>query len=398
MMRNFGRVGGYLGSGTGYSSPSRSAAGSPALGNAAAAARRGAQWNRQYRRPGIGDGLDGSGYYGYGGLAATDYGSGYGATGGYSPPLQARNATTDWMGAVPRPFGTELAAAVHTTTLQEQRKSIQELGVRDKLHIPDYLGWMPRERTQAGVPSADVDKSSIYEPVVSAASPDESKEDQPKRTLSEIVANHLTGLRQTYAAQGWSAFQSGDYQGALRRFSLAENASLDSPRDRAYYKLVLVYGGIAAGQYNHATNSIVFLLDRDRQTGRLLHAGVFNRIFDENNVKIIGELYEKPGTDRPPGYQNPAYKAHNQAIDTAFSQDQNSAALRAMMALVEWGRGRRTEAIFLANRISDPTGRLNQLGPVLEEAERLRQRGDGTPIPAVPKPGETPSAGTRPAS
>lgn len=281
-------------------------------------------------------------------------------------------------------------SAMRANTLVQQQSTVRTMGVRDRLDTgTGYLEWVPRELIAGGATSLDADTTVLYQPVVSSEPPAQAvDENEPKRSLSELVSSHLGSLRKSYTAQGWQAFERGDYQVASRMFSLAENTALDDAEERAYIKIIMVYNGIAARQYAQASNSLSWLLEQDPLTGRFRHARAFNRIFDANGVKTIGALYEPPGSaGRSSGYQNPAYLSHNQAVETAATQDQTSAPMKALLAMVDWGRDRRGNAVSTARKIAPKDGRLSLLGAVLEEAERLRQAedSDGTQPLAAPK-------------
>jgi hypothetical protein len=334
---------------------------------------------RGFRRPGVGDGLDGNGYYGYGGVANEEYGSGGGRSGGYIP-LLGRNTGRRSPGFAYSAFPTSggyrnIMSTAYATTLRQQKSVIDTIGIHDRLDTgSSYLEWVPRDYGQAGTLSSDTNRDVLYQPVVSSTSPSAKNSEEPRQSLSQLVNNHLMAMRQSYTAQGWRAFQDGEYQTAIRMFSLAENAALDIPAERAYLKMVMVYSGIAAGQYAQVSNSLMWLLDQDSQTGRFRHVEAFNRIFDDNKIKTIGELYEKPGgSARPAGYQNPVYSAHNKAIENAVSQDQAALIPKGLLAIVDWGRGRRSDAILTAKKIPATAGRLALLGSLLEEADRLHK-------------------------
>ena len=377
--RGFGRVGGALGSYDGISSGSRSAAGSLA-GMTGGAGRRGGT-SRDYRVPGMGDGLNGNIYYARNNMAPVDFGYGQGQS--YGMPLiggQNRRPYLDpWQVSAP-PGTKSLLAAVHGKAFEQQEKAIYGLGMPSRLGSTNYLDWMPAERSSFGSPSPTYDTSPLYEPVVSATPAAKPDPNQPRQNLAQLVGNQMLALRRSYTLQGWEAFRAGDYQGAMRVFALAENTALDDPQEHAYYKLLTVYGGISAGQYAQASNALNWLLEQDSKTGRLLYPGVFNRIFDENKVKTVGELYEEPGeVARPLGYQNPAYRDHSQKLESAAAQAQNAPTLRSLLAVMEWGRGRRSQAIVIAQKLPANAERLTRLAPLLEEADRLYQNQSANP-------------------
>ncbi len=297
------------------------------------------------------------------------------------------------------------------------------MGVRSTvLNQPNYLGWAPRERSEFAPSGSGADTAALYQPVVAARSADAPEpEPGPKKSLEEVVGKHLKALRQSYIQQGLEEMQGrvdaagqfldkrgGDYRSALRFFSMAESASLDAPEDRAYIKLLSVYAAIAAEEYATANNAIGWLAQADSR-GRPKHAAAFNRIFDENDITSVGQLYanaqERELILREKTWVDPDYLRHNQTVEAVASQVKSSADVAAaagpsaLMAMVEWGRGRRSNAIFEAKRITAPTSRLYGLTAVLQEAEALRTRswGKGSSL-SQPAPVTTAQGvGTRPA-
>lgn len=365
---------------------------------------RGLRNRRGYRRPGVGDGLDGNGYFGYGGIAAEEYGALGSRSRGFIP-LLGRNTGRRSSGFAYSAFPTSgsnrnVMSTAHNTTLNQQKSAIKTMGVHDQLATGSgYLEWAPQDYGKTDALSSDADRDVLYQPVVSSTPSPAKSSDESRQTFSQLVDNHLMAMRQSYTTQGWRAFQDGEYQTAIRMFSLAENAALDVPAERAYLKMVMVYSGIAAGQYAQVSNSIIWLLEQDPKTNRFRHVEAFNRIFDDNKIKTIGELYEKPGGEaRPAGYQHPVYGAHNQAIESAASQDQAAPVPRALLAIVNWGRGQRTDAIFTAKKIPATAGKLALLGSLLEEANRLHkaEASGRTPLSAAPLPGLTGPTATQP--
>lgn len=289
-----------------------------------------------------------------------------------SPPLR------------PRPVLGALSRA-HMTTYAAQRNMADRLVGPNPLVSADYLSWAPAETGRfTSTPAFEPQVAGLDDPETSTELA--SGSDRPNQTLEELISNHVTALRRSYVARGWQAFGDGDYLAALRMFSLAENASVDSPEERASVRIALMYVCIASGQFSQAANHLEWLIADTSTGGRIGHPEAFNRLFDENGVSTIGELYV--GSD---GVSHTSdYHAHNQAVSSMVSRDPDSPHALALSAAVEWGRGRRANAIFIAQRIVDPASKLSRLASVLEEAERLYQmrpaapRTDEQPEPAVP--------------
>jgi hypothetical protein len=234
----------------------------------------------------------------------------------------------------------------------------------------DYLNWVPSEAGAiTGPNSLSGDPQVLSQPVVAATSPPSADPSAARQSLSleELVTNHLAASRRSYMEEGWRRFRTGDYQGALRMFSLAENASLDEPEERAYARIAMAYTGIAAGQFAQAANSLEWLVSNSSRPGQTGHPQAFNRIFDDNNASTMADLYVSPDGLA----QTREYEKANVSVETMAAQNRDLPIARALLALVEWGRGRRPNAIFEARKIRDSG--LTGLASVLEEAERLRQ-------------------------
>ncbi|MBI4578572.1 MAG: hypothetical protein HY718_02660 [Planctomycetes bacterium] len=370
LQRNFGRVGGYLAAG-----------GSPGLNNrrnlrgatADLAGSMGRYRNRQnIRRPGLGYSDSYSPYEaGNRMLASGSAGLLRGVRGGGAYNL------FPGAGLVSGDPSKELLTAMRLTSWKQQTGVVDTLSINSRLISgADYLNWMPRGAGLSGAASGGADTAALYEPVVAAPQEDQGAgASQPKQTLQQLVSNHLVAMRQSYLDRGWGAFRDGEYQAALRLFSMAEYASLDVPEDRAYIKLVLVYAGIAAGQYAQATNSLMWLLDQDPNTGRYRHAAALNRIFEENDVPTVGEMYDVPGRT---GAVDPDYHRHNQLVESGVAQNPQLPQTRALLAMVEWGRGRRQNAEFEASKITDPSIKLSRLAGLFREANLSAGTGAGT--------------------
>jgi len=297
----------------------------------------------------------------------------------YSPgsgPLLRSGSSNLMQMRMPMTTGNALTGA-YKQTLGQQKNTIANLGIGNPLGeaSENYLGWVSADAAQASdsLNSSEFspDASLIYDPAVVSANTDSAgSTDRPKqKNLSELVSNHMLAMKQSYIQQGLEALQSNNYQGALRFFSLAENAALDDPQERAYSKTLMLYAAIAGGQYAQAGNALNFLLEQDPRTNQFKYAGAFNRIFQENNIEMVGDLFEPAGQGiRPPGYQNGAYRAQNQKLEVQATAS-DSSALRALVAVMEWGRGRRSEAIATAQKLSvPPDHRLALLAPFLKQA------------------------------
>ncbi len=389
MQQSFGRVGGWLGDTTSPSRSSRNLTNSYADMSKSLGGRYGAG-RRSYRRPGMGYQGFNSPYDPQGGAQSLASKS------RMSTPVIPPNGLGT--AGLSRPLlGKSLAGLMLRSTLQEQGKAIQTLKGPNPLKLTaDYLNWLSPEA--ANDFSAN-DSTTLYAPVVAADAKTETEADSGVRlTLEQLVDNHLTARRNAYMQRGWTALSNGEYLDALRTFNLAENASLDAPEERAYVKLVMVYAGIAAGQYSSAGECLAWLLTPNPRTGRAQYPDVLNRIFDENRVSTIGQLYVTPeeAAARGPGWVDPDYLQHNQQIEAMAAQSPDSAAARALLAMVEWGRGRRSNAILEAKKIEANGGRLGGLAQLLQDAELMHrpQFADSTsnelaspvPIPAGTQP------------
>lgn len=353
--RNFGRVGGWLSGGGGMSTARRTpATRNPELSNPMRQRRD----PRFYRRPGLGQaGMD------------LGYGVGTAPIGSLMPPhyrpdplkFSASPPTR------PRPVMGALSRA-YMTTYDSQKLMVDQLAWRSPLVSTDYLSWTPLEGGRfSSAPEFEPQVAGLADPKTSTELVSDPQ--RPKQTLEELISNHVTALRRSYVARGWQAFGDGEYLAAMRMFSLAENASVDSPEERASVRMALVYVSIAASQLSQAANHLEWLI-ADTSAGRGTgHPDAFNRIFDENGISTIGDLYV--GSDGVSHMSD--YQAHNQAVGSAASRNPDSSQALALSAAVEWGRGRRANAIFIAQRIADPASRLSRLASVLEEAERLYQ-------------------------
>lgn len=406
---NFGRVGGYLG---GRSAPSYGSINSRNRNVRGRLADMSGSFGRydnrrSRRRPGAGQADLDSPYN-----SMSGYGAGVSLTGrtaggrGGGLTLPSTGASGRYQ---PRPQNA-LLSAFYRTTLQDRRETVSRLGGSSRLGLSgDYLDWVPLE---SGVPAmggggmgagvlgsagmaSSGDLATLYEPVVSRQTTggETAADDGPKHSLSELVGNHLTSLRHSYTRQAWQRFEEGDYLEAMRLFTLVENAGLDSPEDRADAKLAMVYAGIASGEYASAANALRFLCKRDA-AGRMPHADAFNRLFAINGIDSVGQLYvsaEEAKLD--PTWIDPEYLRHIQMVEAMTVRNPESSPQRALLAVAEWGRGRRTNAIFEAAKINDPALRLSRLAEVMREAERLRSLREGMQVAG----GADTSATTRPA-
>jgi hypothetical protein len=267
-------------------------------------------------------------------------------------------------------------AGLQSLSLKNQMAAASALGISSKLlKGTDYLGWQPKETGEFQGTALNPDATVLYEPVVTALKPGGQGDEAPKRTLEELVNNHLTARRQTYTSQGWTAFQSGDYRGALRLFSLAENASLDKPEDRAYLKLVTVYAAIAAREYSTAADALIWLTATDSD-GRPKYASAFNRIFDDNGVVSVAQLYATPEErqSRESTWVDPDFLQHVAEVESiaARTKTPESPESRALLAVMEWGRGRRGNALFEAGKLVSSGSPVAKLSGVMQAAEALR--------------------------
>jgi hypothetical protein len=157
--------------------------------------------------------------------------------------------------------------------------------------------------------------------------------------------------------------------------------------------MAMVYVGIAAGQFAQTLNNLEWLLTEPSPKGRAGFPEAFNRIFSQNHVSNIGDLYVRPDGTR----DSAAYQKHSMAVETAAAQNPESPRTRALVAMVEWGRGRRANAIFEAKKIKDPLNRLTGLAAMLEEADRLEQLSPSADPNSSPDRGATSPLASQPA-
>lgn len=368
LTRNFGRVGGWLGSGGigggVYRSPSSSAV-SADLSNPLRQRRD----PRFYRRPGMGQ-------------SGMDLGYGVGAV--QTAPLIYPGRAYDPLAASrvrpgrPIPVAGALARAYQENSVS-QRQMVSHLANRSKLVTSDYLDWVPAGMgSMSSTPVMGQDLTVLTDPVVSNAEPQDTLP-TPTQTLEELVANHVTTLRRSYMDRGWRSVKAGEYLDGLRMFSMAEKACIDDPQEQADARIAMVYTAIAAGQFRQAANSLEWLAS-DTSGGRRGHPAAFVRVFDEQGVTDIGrDLFTSPET---PGEESKAYA--ESALQLASPTVQGTfPSAAALSAVIEWGRGRASNAISEAQKVSPQTPpRLLGLAEVLREADRLRasrvQMGSGS--------------------
>jgi hypothetical protein len=222
-------------------------------------------------------------------------------------------------------------------------------------------------------------------PAVAGAA-DSEQSASTEQSLAELVSNHVTALRRSYVERGWAAFQAGDYQGAMRLFSLAENATLSQPEERATVKLAMVYAAIAAGQLAQASYCIEWLVSDASRPGQQGHPAAFNRLFEDMRQFLpdAGSGAGKPLPSIADMYagQLDRFAKHYQGFSTPKPEDEPR--IKALFAVAEWGRGRRANAIFAAERIAgDDAGKFSRLQDVLKQAEAMYQGRVGAVEPAA---------------
>lgn len=261
-----------------------------------------------------------------------------------------------------------LLPSLYKQDMQEMRSQAMSQGRR--LTSPDYLGWV-----QPGM--------DAIEPAVAPASSLLAAENvdiaKPAQTLEQLVSNHLDARRRSYESRAREALHDARYQESLRLLNLADAASLDVPAARARIKMLMVYAGIAGGQYAAAVDAVRWLATPDATTGRLANRLVFKSFFEEMGITSVGELY---------GVQAD-YTDHNQQIQMYATQAAGSAEGRVLLAMVEWGRGNRSPALFEAQKVAseDPHGmwaRLPQLMQLAETSDSSKLAVPaGSPLPGL---------------
>ncbi|HOA72944.1 MAG TPA: hypothetical protein PLV57_16375 [Phycisphaerae bacterium] len=207
-------------------------------------------------------------------------------------------------------------------------------------------------------------------PAVTAAA-DPEPVPSTEQSLAELVSNHVTARRRSYVERAWSAFQAGDFQGALRLFSLAENATVSQPEEQATIKLAMAYAAIAAGQSAQAGYFIEWLLTDTSRPGQEGHPEAFNRLFEEMRPFLPNA--GSAGVDgRLPTITDMYAGELEQGVSAFKSEDEPRT--KALYAVAEWGRGRRANAIFAAERITgEDAGKFARLADILKQAEAMYQ-------------------------
>ena len=204
----------------------------------------------------------------------------------------------------------------------------------------------------------------------------------PGVSLEALVDNYVAARRTTYLSRAWATFADGQYRDTQNMLLLANAASAQDPASKPPIKLALVYAGVAAQQYWQAIESLSWLLKNDPETGEPRDPSVFNQI--PNVRSLYGASH---GRD---------YDVHMRLVENFSAQNPDSAAARGLWAVTLWGSGDRANAIFQANRIQSNTSNgslFSGLAEALKQANQYREPTRKTDLMDLLLPGASESKG-----
>jgi len=351
--RNFGRLGGRLGS-SGASTPAFTMGRDPAGVASVSGGSVSRNWGRgRPRAPRMG-----------GASSRGGRGQLLGRRSGYGSQLPAGG-----FGARPR-RGTFLNQ-VGAATFQ---------GVTPRMALYPYrreLGKVSTRYASWGAPELVAKRSNPKSQITLSQENGNISIPAPRVTLQERVKNRLSGRRQVYEVRAMEAFKAGRYQEACSQLKLAGATIVDESEKQLYLKLVFMYASIASQQFAEALNALVWVLGEDPTTGGLRNPQVLNRVRD------VRSFYGQPDD----------YIAHNRRLESFIDQQAEVPAAMALRAMMAWGRKDAADATFLARQLAHASGpespwsRLYEMiqqaqqGSGAKNAERVRE-----PVPAGSPP------------
>lgn len=175
---------------------------------------------------------------------------------------------------------------------------------------------------------------------------DRGPETQPAMatvSIDQVISARLEARRAAYLQRGWAQFQARRYSDAYNSFALADRVRPNTPEA----KMGIALAAIATSRYTAAASAWASLLRHctDDQVRALLDAasGIRARYGSEAD-----------------------YTAHYQAFND-YLRGGTTMNLAALQALVQWGRGDRAGARFLARKLAEgatagsPVSRLANL-------------------------------------